>query len=459
MITHKIQKIAEESIAQELGVEPGDFLLSIDGAEIKDVLDYRFMMQSDFLTVEIEKADGEIWELEIEKEPEDDLGLEFEQPLMSEARVCCNKCVFCFVDQQPPGLRDTLYVKDDDARLSFLMGNYATLTNVSYEEVRRLAWYHLSPLRISVHAADMDLRCKMMGSQRAAWLFDALEAFNAAGIEMHFQAVVCKGLNDGAALDYTIERLGQVTPSGASLAIVPVGLTGNRDGCFPLEAFSPADSAQVIRQVEGWQDKFREVRGSSFVFLADEWYVLAGLPLPALDIYEDFPQLDNGVGVVRLFEEEFLAGLEEDSVGRNLRPTDVETDIEASHAVSRNCHPPGAIGVVTGVAAAKFIRGLAGRFMEVNPGVEVRVFSIENHFFGENVTVSGLLVGQDVIAQLAGKLDGVGVIFLPQNAFRANTEDMLDGTTRQQLEEALNVSVEIGSSDGEELYWQLKGWI
>jgi len=450
MNSHEIKSVAPGSIADELGLEAGDKLVSIDGERICDILDYRFKVQSEHIVLEVEKRWGRTGARgyvrrtkrtfantteihKIAKDPDEDLGLYFVQPLMSPSRVCCNKCVFCFVDQQPPGLRDSLYVKDDDARLSFLMGNYVTLTNLSAAEVRRLANYHLSPLRMSVHAADLDLRCKMMGTKKAENLFVALEEFNRAGITMHFQIVLCKGLNDGHHLDYTIERLAALQPGAASLTVVPAGLTKHRQGLFLLQPFSREDAAAVVSQVEAWQFRFKKERGSSFVFLSDEWYVLLGQNLPDYAHYEDFPQLDNGVGMLALFEHEFNRAYLRSSGSGAAR-----------------------MGIVTGRAAADFMQRLARNFEVKHPNTKITIYAIDNEFFGSGVTVSGLLTGADITRQLQCKLENIDALLLPQNAFRFGTEDMLDGITRGQLAATLGVPVHIGDSDGGVFYEQLK---
>jgi putative radical SAM enzyme (TIGR03279 family) len=422
---HRIQEVISDSIAHELEIAAGDVLLQINGQKIRDVLDYRFLVQSEELVIEIKKPDDEIWELEIEKDADEDLGLVFEQPLMSAKRNCRNKCIFCFIDQQPPEMRPSLYVKDDDVRLSFLHGNYVTLTNLSSDEIRRIADYHLSPLRISVHSADMELRKKMMGCDAAANLFEALNAFGNAGILMHFQAVLCKGINDGANLDYTIKTLSE-QKGAESLAVVPQGITRFREGLN----FSAAEAEAVIDQVEKWQIHFLKKSGKSFVFAADEWYIVASRPLPKFNQYEDFPQLDNGVGMLRLFEHEFL---------RAVRKAGCET------------RAPISIGIITGVAAEKFMRGLAEIFENARPETKITVFPIINNFFGENITVSGLLTGTDITAQL--KCVTEDVLFIPANAIRDGI--MLDGTTLETLSEKLRVPVKVGSSDGGEFYGQL----
>ncbi|MCL1845828.1 MAG: DUF512 domain-containing protein [Defluviitaleaceae bacterium] len=460
---HKIAEILPESIAFETGIEPGDFLISINGEKIRDVLDYRFAVQSEELLLEIEKAScgvnatgaepdfappgeedwgspphcGEIWEIEIEKDGDEDLGMVFARPLMDETRRCVNKCIFCFIDQQPPDLRDSLYIKDDDVRLSFLHGNYVTLTNLSDAEIRRIAGYHLSPLKISVHAADTDLRKKMMGcgSRAAENLFKTLQIFGDAGIKMHFQAVICKGVNDGKYLDETISALRRVR-GAESLAIVPAGITRHREGLFPLEQFTAFEAKKILETVRAAQKICRAETGTNFVFASDEWYVLSGEELPLYEDYEDFPQLDNGVGMLRIFEREFNFRLRE-------------------HVSSRTC-ASGAqcaqkIGIITGQAAEKFMRRLADTFESANPGTKITIHAVKNNFFGENITVSGLLTGTDIIAQLKGNITA-HALFLPQNAFRQATETMLDGVTRAELADALGVPVHIGSADGGEFF-------
>jgi putative radical SAM enzyme (TIGR03279 family) len=433
----KITTVTQGSIAESLEIEPGDFLLSIDGAEIQDVFDYRMAAASEELALLIEKggasvAAGEEWELDIEKDEDEDLGLTFETPLMDEVRTCQNRCIFCFIDQQPQGLRDSLYVKDDDVRLSFLHGNYVTLTNISDAEVRRIARLRLSPLRISVHTTDLTLRCKMTGNKNANRLAAQLKRFVKANITMHFQAVICKGWNDGAVLDDTIGQLLAYRPQAKSLAIVPAGLTKHRESLAPLEAFLPHEATEIITQIEKWQKICRAKYNTAFVYAADEWYILANQPPTPANENDDFPQLENGVGLCALFEKEFTQN----------QPTRRSTQIKN-------------IGIATGTAAAGFMGKLLYLFAKRHQNAKFRLFPIVNHFFGESVTVSGLLTGKDVIEQLQNKCSGLDVLFLPANAFRSGTEIMLDNTTRAQLEAALGVPVSIGSADGHEFVSQL----
>ena len=460
---HEISGVVEGSIACELELAAGDFLIAINGKRIRDVLHYRYLTQGEFLTLEIEKGgnaspaaqrgsvaelglaerqgfgdsvpiENEIWELEIEKDSDEDLGLYFTRPNMSPTRRCRNKCVFCFVDQQPKGLRKSLYVKDDDPWLSYLMGNYITLTNLSKGDVRRMAHFHLSPLRISVHAADMDLRCKMMGTPNAGNLFEILDVFGKTRIVTHFQAVLCRGLNDGEKLRETIEKLSQ-QPGAASLAIVPAGITRHREGLYPLTQFSPQEAADIIEIIEAYQENFRKTHNTAFVFAADEWYIMADKPLPGYKSYEDFVQLDNGVGVLRLFRREFDRAC-----------------LRYSHSFQpkSGC----TVGIITGQAAGAFMKDLAAHFESQHPGAKINVHIITNDFFGELITVSGLLTGQDIIRQLKGRVTE-DILYLPENAFRAGTNTMLDGTTRKELSAALGIPVKIGSTDGRKFYRQL----
>jgi len=490
MIKHEISNIQKHSIADELGILSGDFLLAINGREVSDILDYRFRIQEDSLLVEIEKHETrEIWELDIEKDPDEDLGLTFKQSLMSHKKRCHNKCIFCFVDQQPKDLRPSLYIKDDDPRLSFLIGNYVTLTNLGMDEIKRLAGYHLSPLRISVHTADLDLRERMMGTPAARNLFDTLAVFSNAGIKMHFQIVLCKGVNDGKYLDETIEKL-VTQPGFESLAIVPAGLTKHRDGLFPLQPFTKEDAQQVIEQGQLWQNAalgqsgtltlannfkdlapYREGHPQSpanfhyanAVYLSDEWYIMAGVKLPPYEHYRDFPQLDNGVGVLRLFWHEFVSAkkIQMVTLSHHLKKfwqTFVGSRTKNARTKGNTpgeLVPSPRIGIITGRASYKFMRHIAKHWKS-----KITVYPIDNHFFGETVTVSGLLTGVDIINQLKNR-PLPDIIFIPENAFRAGVKEkiMLDGTTKKEIEQNLGIKVIIGSTNGAEFYKQLEAVI
>ncbi|MCL1988978.1 MAG: DUF512 domain-containing protein [Firmicutes bacterium] len=417
---HVITMVSPNSIAEELEIFAGDKLISINNKKIVDVLDYRFMINTDFLTLEIEKSNGEIWQLEIEKDDDEDLGLTFKSGLMDTVKRCANNCPFCFVEQLPKGMRQALYFKDDDIRLSFLHGNYVTLSNLSQAEVKRIAKYHLSPLHISVHAAAANLRCQILGNKKASYLFDYLEIFRRAGITMHFQIVLCKGLNDGKILDETIQSLLQLQPNAASLSVVPVGLTKFRQNLPFLQPFSREESQAVIKQVQKWQSHAMEKYGTAFVFCADEWYIKAGFekfPMPKYEHYEGFPQLENGVGMWAMFDCEF-----------NLQNLEGSVDF----ANLSNLEDVKKFGVVTGEAAALLIK---------KKFPNNKIYVVKNQFFGETITVSGLLTATDVISQVKEKVhkDNCKGLFLPTNMFRENVT--LDDVTKSELEEKLGLPI------------------
>ena len=298
---HKISRVLPESIAEELEIEPGDVLLAVNDQPIEDVFDYHYYTNEEYLTVLIRKPDGEEWELEIEKEFEEDLGIEFESSLMDEYRSCRNKCIFCFIDQMPPGMRKTLYFKDDDSRLSFLQGNYVTLTNMSDHDIDRIIRYHLGPINISFQTTNPKLRCKMLNNRFAGDVFPKIRRLADAGIEMNGQIVLCRGVNDKEELERSIRDMATYLPSLRSVSVVPVGLSKYRDGLYPLEPFDAASAAEVIDTIEAWQKKIYPVHGVHFIHASDEWYLLANRPLPEEERYDGYLQLENGVGMVRLF--------------------------------------------------------------------------------------------------------------------------------------------------------------
>ena len=297
---HKISRVLPESIAEELEIEPGDVLLAVNDQPIEDVFDYHYYTNEEYLTVLIRKPDGEEWELEIEKEFEEDLGIEFESSLMDEYRSCRNKCIFCFIDQMPPGMRKTLYFKDDDSRLSFLQGNYVTLTNMSDHDIDRIIRYHLGPINISFQTTNPKLRCKMLNNRFAGDVFPKIRRLADAGIEMNGQIVLCRGVNDKEELERSIRDMATYLPSLRSVSVVPVGLSKYRDGLYPLEPFDAASAAEVIDTIEAWQKKIYPVHGVHFIHASDEWYLLANRPLPEEERYDGYLQLENGVGMLRM---------------------------------------------------------------------------------------------------------------------------------------------------------------
>lgn len=424
---HKITAVAPGSIGEELELEPGDVLLTIDGEEIEDIFDYDYMTDSESFVMTVQKKNGEEWELEIESGGED-LGLTFENGLMSEYRSCRNKCIFCFIDQMPPGMRETLYFKDDDSRLSFLQGNYITLTNMSDRDIDRIIRFHLSPINISVQTMNPELRCRMLNNRFAGEALKKIDRLYEAGTEMNGQIVLCKGVNDGEELRYTIERLAAYAPHMQSVSVVPVGLSKFRDGLYPLEPFTKEDACQVIDLIEEWQKKLYEKHKLHFIHASDEWYILAERELPEESRYDGYIQLENGVGMIRLLYEEFMDALGE-------KEDDGKTE---------------ELSMATGFLPYPYLKRLLDRMAEVYPGRKIHLYPIRNDFFGEMITVAGLITGQDLVAQLKGKPLGSRLL-LPSVMFKSGEEVFLDDMTRTQAEAALQIPINIVKSGGYDL--------
>lgn len=423
---HKIKAVEPGSIAQELELEPGDCVVSIDGNELEDIFDYEYYINSESMVMVVRKGNGEEWELDIEHGGED-LGIEFENGLMSDYRSCRNKCIFCFIDQMPPGMRDTLYFKDDDSRLSFLQGNYVTLTNMSDHDIERIIKFKLAPINISVQTTNPELRCRMLNNRFAGDALKRLDQLYEAGIPMNGQVVLCRGVNDGAELDRTIRDLSRYIPCMESVSVVPVGLSKYRDGLFPLEAITKEEAAAALDLVEGWQKKLYAEYGTHFIHASDEFYILAERPLPEEERYDGYIQLENGVGMLRLLEEEVNAALE-----------DLEGDSEA-HEIS----------IATGLLASPFIEAHARRVQEKFPNRVIHVYAIVNKFFGEQITVAGLITGKDLISQLKGRRLGERLI-LPECMFRSGEDVFLDDITREDVQNALQVRIDIVKSGGQD---------
>lgn len=424
---HVIKAVEPGSIAEELELVPGDVLVSVNGQPVGDVLDYHYLINEEYLEILVRKADGEEWELEIEKEYEEDLGIEFENGLMDDYRSCSNKCIFCFIDQLPKGMRKTLYFKDDDSRLSFLQGNYVTLTNMSDADVERIITYRLEPVNISFQTMNPELRCRMLQNRFAGDALKKAQRFYEAGIVMNGQIVLCKGINDGAELESSIEKLSRYLPYLQSVSVVPVGLTEHREGLYPLEPFTREDAQKVLEQIHRWQDRLYREQGTHFIHAGDEWYLLAGQELPKAENYDGYLQLENGVGMVRLFREELAEALAE---RRNDEP-----------AAARK------VTIATGMLAAPILQEAADQIEAVYPGIKLQVIPVENHFFGERITVAGLLTGQDLKNQLSGRDLGEELL-LTENMFRDGEEVFLDDMTAEELSGALQVPVTIVKSDG-----------
>ena len=425
---HVIKRVLPGSIAEELELEPGDELLSVNGQQIEDVFDYHYLINDEYLEILIRKPDQEEWELEIEKDFEEDLGIEFDSSLMDEYRSCRNKCIFWFIDQMPKGMRDTLYFKDDDSRLSFLQGNYVTLTNMSDHDIDRIIRYHLSPINISFQTTNPELRCRMLNNRFAGDIFPKVQRLYEAGIEMNGQIVLCKGINDGEELERSIRDLSKYLPHLRSVSIVPVGLSRYREDLYPLEPFTKEDAQKVLDTVKKWQDQLYPQYGLHFIHCSDEWYILAQQPIPREEEYDGYLQLENGVGMVRLLESEVLEELS------NRKPDDRKRRIS----------------IATGKLAAPFIRENISHIQKLYPGIEVNVYSIRNDFFGEMITVSGLVTGQDLKKQLAGRELGE-CLLIPCNMLRAGENVFLDDVTVEELEAALGVPVEVVDEDGASL--------
>ena len=422
---HIISSVAPGSIAQEMGIEPGDRLLEVNGKSPEDVFDYRYLMNEEEILVLIRKANGEEWELEIEKEYEDDLGIEFENGLMDDYRSCRNKCIFCFIDQLPKGMRSTLYFKDDDSRLSFLQGNYLTLTNMSEHDIDRIIQYKLSPINISFQTMNPELRCKMLHNRFAGEIFDKVKRLKDAGIIMNGQIVLCRGVNDGAELERSIRELTAYMPQLESVSVVPVGLTRYRDGLSPLEPFTKEDACEVLDLIHGWQEKLYKEWGNHFIHAGDEWYILAERPIPEEKTYDGYLQRENGVGMVRLLEEEVvqtLAGMTGDD--RKIHRT-----------------------IATGELAAPFLRKHVESVRKKYPNVDIQVLAIKNEFFGGKITVAGLITGTDLISQLKGK-DLGDRLLLTNHMLKSGEPVFLDDVTVDDVQNALQIKVSIVESSG-----------
>ena len=424
---HIIKSVEEGSIAWEMGIEPGDRLLQINGSIIEDVFDYHYYTNDEELLILIQKENGEEWELEIEKDYDEDLGIEFEQGLMDEYRSCRNKCMFCFIDQMPKGMRDTLYFKDDDSRLSFLQGNYITLTNMSDHDIQRIVDYHLEPINVSIHTTNPELRCKMLHNRFAGDALKKIQILYDGGITMNGQIVLCKGINDGEELERSIRDMTKWLPNLQSVSVVPVGLTKFRDGLYPLEPFTKEDAKEVLGIIHKWQKKIYEEYGIHFIHAGDEWYLLAEEELPEEERYDGYLQLENGVGMLRLLLNEF------------------EEAYEPLAGDGREIH----LSMATGKLAYPYLKEMLERLKAKYPNLNVNLFEIRNDFFGERITVAGLITGQDLIAQLKGQ-DLGDALLLPCSMLRSGEEVFLDDVTVTELSDALQVPIDIVKSSGQD---------
>lgn len=415
-------------IGEEMGIEPGDKLLAINGNEIQDVFDYYYYEESEELLLLIEKPDGEQWELEIEKDEDESLGIEFDQSLMDEYRSCRNKCMFCFIDQMPKGMRETLYFKDDDSRLSFLQGNYITLTNMSDHDVERIVKYRLEPINISFQTTNPELRCKMLHNRFAGDALKKVDILYQGQIEMNGQIVLCKGVNDKEELERTIRDLTGYLPYLKSVSVVPVGLTKYRDGLYPLEPFTKEDAKEVLSVIHCWQEKIYKEHGMHMIHAGDEWYVLAEEEVPEEERYDGYLQLENGVGMMRLLFNEVQEALS--------KVTGDDRKREISLATGYLMYP----------YIGKILEGIQKKF----PNITTHLYAIRNEFFGERITVSGLITGGDLMKQLKDKPLGERLL-LPCNMLKIGEPVFLDDFTLQEVEDSLQVKTDIVKSSGQDL--------
>ncbi len=424
-----ISSVAPGSIGEELELEVGDTLLAINGKKINDIIDYLYLLSDDYLEIEIEKKNGENWVLEIEKEFDEDLGVEFDNPILDKARSCKNKCVLCFVDQLPEDMRQTLYFKDDDSRLSFLQGNFVTLTNLSDKDIDRIVEYNISPINVSIHTTNPELRVKMLKNKSAGNVLERLKQLTESRIIVNGQIVLCPGYNDGKELEKTINDLYKLHPNLESLAIVPVGLTKYREGLEDLQLFDKNSSRVAIEQVRDIQNRLLNEIGTRFVYLSDEFYINANMGLPTYEEYEGFPQLENGVGLIRKLEQEFYDYLE------TIEPNTLDRRLV----------------IATGVSAQNHLRKFAGDLMQKFEGLEIDVRAIDNNFFGKSITVAGLITGSDIMNQIKEHVSSKDILLIPKSMLKANEEVLLDDTTVDEMRRKLGCEVRITDVNGSAL--------
>ncbi len=429
-----VLSVDEGSIAEELEIEAGDLILSIDGKEIIDYLDYKFLSMAEHIVMEVQKPTGELYEYEIFNEDLEDLGINFSNMLFDNPKSCHNKCIFCFIDQMPKGMRETLYFKDDDARLSFLYGNYVTLTNMKDEDIQRLINYRISPINISVHTTNPELRKKMLNNKNADKILEHIKKLYDNGIEMNMQVVLCPDINDKQELDRTIEDLSQFLPVARSMSVVPVGLTRCREGLYPMRAFTKEECKAVVEQIEAWQKKLLGKHETRFVYASDEFYVTAELPIPSDEAYEDFPQIENGVGMLASMEAEFNEALNEN----------INLNNEMKQIVA------------TGEISEKFIKKLVNQAkMRYNIN-DIEVVGVKNELFGGRVTVSGLLGAGDLFRELSGvKADR---LLISESMLKADEDIFLDDVTLIEAQDRLGMEIVPVKNDGESFLRAILGY-
>lgn len=424
----EIKSVEQGSIAEEIGLEKGDVILAINDIEIKDVLDYRFLINDEFVTLTVLTKQGETVKIDIEKDAYEPLGAEFENSLMDKPLHCANKCVFCFIDQLPKGMRESLYFKDDDTRLSFFQGNYVTFTNLGDDEIDRIIRLRISPINISVHTMNPSLRVKMLKNPKAALLPDIMKKLAENSIIMNCQIVLCPGYNDKEELDYTIKELYKMRDCVKSVSVVPIGLTKHREGLCKMQPVTKEDARDIVRRVEAWQKKARKEANTGFVYASDEIYLRAALPIPKSESYFGFPQIENGVGMIASLNEEFSDALKD-------APSEVK---------------PRSVTLITGSSAHPFLSGLCEKVRKKYANVDVSAEKIVNDFFGHEITVSGLLCGCDIINQLRHKKTG-DTLIITKNMLRDGENVLLDDITTDDIEKALGKKIVAVGDSGYEL--------
>ncbi len=430
----EIKAVKKWSLLYFKGIRGGDKLISINGNSIRDFLDYDFYVKDEKLLLEFEHK-GKVKLIKISKSADDGIGLEFETYLMDKQQRCKNNCIFCFIDQNPRGMRESIYFKDDDSRLSFLFGNYITLTNLTDEDIDRIIKMHISPVNISVHTMNKELRVKMMKNKNAGNCLDYIKRLADAGIEINTQLVLCPGINDGKELEYSLSELSKLYPAVKSIAAVPVGVTKHREGLFDMPTYTKQTAAEVIRIIEAFGDGFKALTGTRLAYAADEFYLKAEEDMPDADYYESYPQIENGVGMWTSFYDEV---------------SEVLREVNADAVTERK------LSLATGVAAYPLIKGVADRMMLLFPELKINVYEIKNDFYGHTVTVAGLLTAQDLINQLKDKQLN-GLLILPEVMLKDGGNLFLDDLTVEDVEKALNVNIDTVSADGADLVNKIIG--
>lgn len=434
MKKHKIIAVKKNSIAYELGIRKNDILLSVNKEEVKDVLDYKFLTTDENLSIEIQKSDDAKRHYNIQKDYDDDIRLVFENDLMDDIKKCKNKCIFCFIDQMPENMRNSLYVKDDDYRLSFLEGNFVTLTNLDEEDIQRIIDMHLSPLYVSVHALDPKVRCTIMKNPNAAKIYDILKQLTDNGITVNCQIVLVRNVNDGDVLDDTLKGLSDLYPGVNSVAIVPAGITKYRKRLFEILPWDKGSSTNVVNSVNRYQNDMREKNGTSFVYASDEFYVMAQMAVPDAEFYEDFAQMENGVGLISKFQDEFMHSV-----------------VKYSKKKPENPH----ISIATGESAYEFIKKLSD-ILANKFSMTIDVFRIKNNYFGQSITVAGLITGGDLIAQLKGNIK-TKKLLIPEVMLREGEDTFLDDVKVSDVEKELAIKIIVTKINGEDLIKKVLG--